>query len=87
MERQNGSILALKRLSLLRTFHDKHLWDCVLVYLHFLGGLPGHIEGDDVRHPLDFMDDGIGVGHVFSVAQAWLSRWTNHSVYLGVDFL
>lgn len=53
--------------------HNTYLWDCVVVER----GVPTchvhHIEGNDVAHPLDFMDDCIRIGHAFSVSQSGLS--------------
>lgn len=53
--------------------HNTYLWDCVVVER----GVPtchvDQIEGNDVAHPLDFMDDCIHIGHAFSVSQSGLS--------------
>lgn len=47
----------------------------------------GHIQGDDVSHPLHLMDDSIGVGHGVSVTRAWQPPLSNHSINLRVYFL
>lgn len=52
-------------------------------------GLPtghtGHIEGEDVGHPLDFMEDCIRVRHLVFVCHRGRPGRTHHGVYLSLD--
>ena len=64
-----------------------YLWDRVLVERGVLACHVEYIEGNNVAHSLDFMDDCISIGHVLSVSQRGLSGWTNDSVDLCLDSL
>ena len=57
-----------------------YLWQVESIKLGVNCNFPGRIQRDDVAHPLDLMDDSIGVGHGVSVSQAGMLRLANHSV-------
>ena len=64
-----------------------YLWDRVLVERGVLACHVDQIEGNDVAHSLDFMDDCISIGHVIPITHRGLSGWTNDSVDLCLDSL
>jgi hypothetical protein len=59
-----------------------YLWQVESIKLGVNCNFPGRIQRDDVAHPLDLMDDSIGVGHGLSVRQAHLPLVANNSVNL-----
>ena len=50
-----------------------YLWDRVLVERDVFACHAGQIEGNDVAHSLDFMDDCISIGHVIPITHRGLS--------------
>lgn len=62
------------------------LWDGVALQLDVLVGLMRQAERNYVAHSLDLMEDSVRVGQVYSIFRGWLSRLSNHFVYLSLDF-
>lgn len=51
-----------------------YLWYGVIFQHCVLAGLVGHIQGQYVAQSLDFMDDCICIGHIFSVLHRGQTR-------------
>ena len=64
-----------------------HLGYEVPAQRHVLGSHSESIEWNNVSHPLDLMDHSVSVGQAGSVSHGGLSGLSDHSVYLGLDFV
>lgn len=71
----------------MKSFKNPYFWNCVFVERGVPDCHVGYVQGQDVSHPLDLMNDRISVGHVLSVFYCGLSGLTNHGVNLSLDFL